>query len=344
MYVARRAPIALPRWYSTSAPVKPSVKLVAELRKRTEGVSLTKASEALAASNNDLEAALQWLDTDRAATGAAKVAKLADRVAGEGLVGIQILSPGARPGTRGVRAAMVELNCETDFVARNELFGKLLADIAHTAAFITEPRTDGRFVQPVPLEMLRDAPLLDHRDPQTALGHTTVEGAVRDLVTKVGEKVSLRRAVAVVRDPLPSAQSELGMRVFPYLHGSVSIPMNGTKGALSLYALKSPRLPSLIGSEEFQRELAALERSLGRTIVGFPTTRVGSPAGEPDPEALYHQPTDMFPNKQGGTIAEELMLWAKKRGMVQEGDSDGAGLALLEFEKWAVGEALPESS
>ncbi len=339
MFAARRAfASSLPRCYSTS--VKPSVKLIAELRKKVEGVSLTKAHEALAASNNDLEAALAWLDTDRAANGAAKVAKLADRVAEQGLIGIQVLSPGFRAGSRGVRAAMVELNCETDFVARNELFGKLLSDIAHTAAFITEPKTEGRFIEPVSLDVLRDAPLLDHRNPQTAPAHTTVESAVRDLVTKVGEKITLRRAAAVVRDPLPSTQSHLGLRAFPYLHGTVTIPMNGTKGALSLYALKSPLLPSLITSEEFQRDLAALERSLGRTIVGFPTIHIGNPDGEPDPEALYNQPTDMFPNKLGSTIAEELCLWAKGHGLVTEQITEEAGIALLEFEKWSVGEAV----
>ena len=126
-------------------------------------------------------------------------------------------------------------------------------------------------------------------------------------------------------------------------NGTVTIPTNGTKGALSLYALKSPHLPSLMGSEEFQRELAALERSLGRTIVGFPASRVGSPDGEPDPEALYHQPTDMFPNKQGSTIAEELRLWAKKHALVPQEHADDAGLALLEFEKWSVGEAVESS-
>ncbi|KAI0720056.1 elongation factor TS-domain-containing protein [Cerioporus squamosus] len=337
MHTARRATAAFPRLYSTSAPVKPSVKLIAELRKRTEGVSLTKAREALAASNNDLEAALQWLDTDRAATGAAKVAKLADRVAGQGLIGIQVLSPGARLGPAGaVRAAMVELNCETDFVARNDLFGKLLSDIAHTAAYLAEPKADGPFLQSLSVDQLNDAPLLD---PATsAPAHTTVEAAVRDLVTKVGEKVTLRRAVAVARDPLPHTQSHLGIRVFPYVHGTVTIPTNGTKAALSLYALKSPRLPSLIGSEEFQRDLAALERSLGRTVVGFPVTHVGDPS-RPDPEAWYHQPTDMFPSKNGSTVVEELAAWAKKRGMVPEGGADEAGLALLEFQRWSVGEA-----
>ena len=349
MYAVRRAASASStRLYSTAPPVKPSVKLIAELRKITEGVSLTKAREALAASNNDLTAALAWLDADRAATGAAKVAKLADRVAGQGLVGVQVLSPGARTGAGGVRAALVELNCETDFVARNELFGRLLADIAHTAAFLAEPaRGEGEgagFVQPVALDALHSAPLLDHRGPQAAASTSqlTVEEAVRDLVTKVGEKVTLRRAAALARDAFPSSQRHLGLRAFPFLHGTVGHAGGGTKGALALLALKSPRLPELVGQEEFQQRLRALERSLGRTIVGFPTTRVRALDGAADPEALYEQPSDMFMDKQGSNVEEELRIWAKAQGLVGEGAEDG-GLEVLEFVKWSVGEPLESS-
>lgn len=345
MFAARRlaanTPSAAARLYSTAPPVKPSVKLIAELRKVTDGVSLTKAREALAASNNDLQAALKWLDTDRAATGAARVAKLADRHAGEGLVGVQVLSPGARPGAAGaVRAAMVELNCETDFVARNELFGKLLADIAHTAAFLAEPAQGSRLIQSVSCDVLNEAPLLDHLNPQaSSASHATVASAMRDLVTKVGEKITLRRAAAVARDPFPAQQRHLGLRVFPFLHGSVALPTNGTKGTLALLALKSPQLSELVTSEEFQKRLAALQRSLGRTIVGFPTTGVRALNGERDPDALYSQPTDMFMDKQGSIIEEELRFWAQKHGLAGEGAEDG-GIEVLEFEKWSVGEVL----
>ncbi|KAI0652500.1 hypothetical protein C8Q79DRAFT_103796 [Trametes meyenii] len=345
MFAARRsvavASYTSARLYSTTPPVKPSVKLIAELRKVTEGVSLTKAREALAASNNDLQAALKWLDTDRAATGAAKVAKLADRHAGQGLVGVQILSHGSRPGAAGaVRAAMVELNCETDFVARNELFGKLLGDIAHTAAFLAEPVQGEKLLRSVSVDTLNDAPLLDHLNPQTAgASQVSVGDAVRDLVTKVGEKVTLRRVLSLARDPFPAQQRHLGLRVFRYLHGSVAIPTNGTKGTLALLALKSPELPSLVVSEEFQHKLAALQRSLGRTIVGFPTTLVHSPLGETNSEGLYDQPSDMFMDRQGSTIAEELSLWSRKHGLVTDGSEDG-GIEVLEFAKWSVGEPV----
>ncbi|KAI1793112.1 hypothetical protein LXA43DRAFT_282382 [Ganoderma leucocontextum] len=356
MYALRRAATSGPRFYSTSGQVKPSVKLIAELRKLTEGVSLTKAREALAASNNNLPAALAWLDTDRAASGAAKIAKLADRVAGQGLIGVQVLSPGMRAGAgasgSGVRAAMVELNCETDFVARNELFNKVLGDIAHTAAFLAEPHVaaDGEsLVREVSLDALNDAPLLDHVDPLGAGSSTspagrvsahanTVGSAVRDLVTKVGEKITLRRVVGVARNPLPRHERDLGLRVFPYLHGAVTVPTNGTKGALGLLAFQASGLQELIAHEKFQTELGALQRSLGRTIVGFPVTKVGRP-GEEDPEALYSQPSDMFMNASGRTVLEELKNWAERNGMSRGGSDDGT-VAVVEFKKWSVGEPL----
>ena len=80
------------RLYS-QCPEKPPLKLVAELRKLTE-VSITKAREALAASNNDVSAALVWLQNDLAVSGAQKAAKVAHRTAGEGLVGASVLARG----------------------------------------------------------------------------------------------------------------------------------------------------------------------------------------------------------------------------------------------------------
>ena len=51
----------------------------------------------------------------------------------------------------------------------------------------------------------------------------------------------------------------------------------------------------------------------------------------------------MFPSKEGNTVVEELATWAKRRGMMSEGASDEAGIALLEFQRWTVGETLQES-
>ncbi|KAJ2927497.1 hypothetical protein H1R20_g9598, partial [Candolleomyces eurysporus] len=80
--------------YSTAAE-KPSLKLVAELRKRTE-VSIVKAREALSASGNDVDAALDWLQKDLVASGAKKAAKVGGRATNEGLISTSVLSNSPR--------------------------------------------------------------------------------------------------------------------------------------------------------------------------------------------------------------------------------------------------------
>ncbi len=109
------------RLYSRFAE-KPYLKLVSELRKLTE-VSITKAREALAASNNSVSAALVWLQNGLTVSSAQKVVKVAHCTAGDGLFGASVLArgTGSETGHDRVRAAIVELNCETDFVARNAL-------------------------------------------------------------------------------------------------------------------------------------------------------------------------------------------------------------------------------
>jgi elongation factor Ts len=77
---------SLQRGFATTASIKPNIKLLAKLRQETE-VSMTKAKEALIKNDNDYQLALNWLNQDALASGAKKAAKVADRVAGEGLIG-----------------------------------------------------------------------------------------------------------------------------------------------------------------------------------------------------------------------------------------------------------------
>jgi elongation factor Ts len=93
--------------------------MVKSLREST-GVGMMDCKAALAATNGDMEAATDWLR----AKGLAKAAKKSTRVAAEGLVGIAV---------NGTTGAAVEVNSETDFVARNEKFQAMVADIAKLA-------------------------------------------------------------------------------------------------------------------------------------------------------------------------------------------------------------------
>lgn len=133
--------------------------MVKDLRERT-GAGMMDCKAALGETNGDIESAVDLLRKK----GLAKAAKKAGRIAAEGLIGISI------KGTKGV---VVEVNSETDFVARNDLFQGLVKMIANVALDVG---TD--------VETIR----------QAKFGNITVETAIADTVAKIGENMSLRRA------------------------------------------------------------------------------------------------------------------------------------------------------
>lgn len=323
------------RLYSTPA-AKPSIKLVAELRKLTE-VSISKAREALSATNNDLDAALEWLQKDLVTTGAKKAAKVHDRLAEQGVICTSVLSNGIGAATGAVRAAMVELNCETDFVARNEHFGRLAADIAHTAAYISEPTDTQSAFKSYPLDTLNGAPLISQTNPPSKIPTESVGDSIRHLIAKIGEKISLRRAVVLVENA-PRAQTDVGLRLASYVHGSLNNSNQGRIGTLALLALKSPNVSLLMNSNVFSDDLGRLERSLARQIVGFNTKSIDAATG--DETALYNQPFAMLPGDLNGrAVREVLRTWSVRHG-VSEAGQDNGGVAVLDFVKWTVGEGL----
>lgn len=220
---------------------KPAIGSIAQLRKLVPGTSMIKAREALTATwpsdaaSEDVQAAVAWLESDRRASGAKKAEKVADRQAKEGAMGVCVLSDGA-PNYSGeakapaqftplAQAGLVELNCETDFVARNELFGQLLADLAHTAALfpsladVSNSEAAAAAAAPrlldIPVEEFLDFPLLassPHSSSPTtsspsadaAAAPKTVRSAIVDIIARVGERIHLARASTLVSAPPPS--------------------------------------------------------------------------------------------------------------------------------------------
>ena len=134
--------------------------LVKELRDRT-GAGMMDCKRALGDTSGDIESAVDWLRKK----GLAAAAKKAGRVAADGLVGV---------ATRGAAGAVVEVNSETDFVARNELFQAFVRTVAALA------------VGEGDIEALKHAPY-----PGT--GRTVAE-ELTELVGRIGENLVLRRA------------------------------------------------------------------------------------------------------------------------------------------------------
>ncbi len=138
--------------------------LVKDLREKT-GVGMMDCKAALAATNGNMEEAIDWLR----AKGLAKAAKKSTRVAAEGLVGVAV---------NGNTGALVEVNSETDFVARNEKFQAMVAEISKLAVNAAGS-TEKLKVMPYP-----------------GTQHS-VETFVAEMVATIGENMTVRRTSAL---------------------------------------------------------------------------------------------------------------------------------------------------
>ncbi|MCB9094483.1 MAG: elongation factor Ts [Halobacteriovoraceae bacterium] len=138
-----------------------SAKDVKDLRELT-GAGMMDCKKALAESNGDKDKAVDYLR----AKGLAKAAKKAGRIAAEGLVECYVTDDGKT-------GAVVEVNCETDFVAKNADFKKFVTDVAKQAATATAKTNE---------ELLN-----------STLGSTKVEDEINNLTLKIGEKIAFRR-------------------------------------------------------------------------------------------------------------------------------------------------------
>ena len=141
-----------------------TASLVKELRDKT-GAGMMDCKNALTESNGDIEAAIDLLRKK----GLSKAAKKSGRIAADGLIGII---------SKGTSGAVVEVNSETDFVARNDQFQSLVRDITALA-----PAANGDL-----------AKLLAATYPGT---QNNVENHVKEMVATIGENMSVRRTAAI---------------------------------------------------------------------------------------------------------------------------------------------------
>ncbi|MDJ1008085.1 MAG: translation elongation factor Ts [Paracoccaceae bacterium] len=161
--------------------------LVKELRDKT-GAGMMDAKKALTESDGDMEAAVDWLRTK----GLAKAAKKSGRTAAEGLIGV---------ATSGGLGVAVEVNSETDFVARNAEFQEMVQKITEAALQVSD------------VEALTAA----------MVGDKTVAEYVTDKVATIGEHMTVRR-MAVLN----------GAKITTYIHNPAATDM-GSIGVLVAY-------------------------------------------------------------------------------------------------------------
>ena len=283
--------------------------MVKELRERT-GAGMMDCKKALAETNGEMEAAIDWLR----AKGLSAAAKKAGRTASEGLVGVAVAVN---------RGALVEVNSETDFVAKNEIFQQFVGNVAK---LVLEHGTD--------VETLGAA--------QYPEGGTVAEKLTEN-IAKIGENQSLRRAEIL----------EVGEgAVVSYVHNQVA-PGLGRIGVLVALESAAPgetltelgkqiaqhvaaAHPLALSAEELPAELVERERAIAIEKAkesGKPDTIIekmveGGLAKFRKEHALL---TQLFVRDNKTPVAEVVAAAAKDAG---------TGIALAGFVRFQLGEGI----
>jgi elongation factor Ts len=183
-----------------------SAKLVQELRQKT-GAGMMDCKKALKETDGDIEQAADWLRKK----GIASAGKKSDRIAAEGLVDTYI-QPGGQVGV------LIEVNCQTDFVARNEAFKTLVKSLAQQAATADS------------VESLLAQPYIENAS-------VTVDEFIKQTIAQLGENIQVRRFVNFAL-----AESTSGV-VESYIH---------TGGRVGVLVELNAQSESVAGKEEFK--------------------------------------------------------------------------------------------
>jgi len=260
---------------------------LALLRKKT-GYTFTNCKKALEMHSNDVQKAEEWLHAQAKAEGWAKLNKLQDRAASQGLIGVII---------NRNSAAMVEVNCETDFVARNENFQSMVTLVARAALNYTmsKPKEESELYKTV----LSKIDLAQLKSPDT---NQALSDLVAVNVGMLGENISLRRAVCIKVDD----QLHMGSYVHP--PNTITGVSVGRFGGIVLFK----QLP--ISPETQISELPSLQEvgyELAKQVVGMNPEKVGNkeedkPNEDPDSESiLIYQDCISNPNVTAGEYMEQ---------------------------------------
>jgi len=267
---------------------------VRQLRERT-GAGMMECKKALVETGGDLDAAAELMRKQ----GLAKADKKATRIAAEGVIAIE-------RSADGLAAAMVEVNCETDFVAREHDFRAFAKAIAHRAVS-DRPQT---------LEALLQAKLE---------GAETIEERRRALVAKIGENIGVRRFAVI------TAAQHLGA----YTHGTrigVLIALQGGNAQLAhdLAMHVAASNPKYLSQKEVPPEVIEKEREI--------LTEQASAEGKP-PEIV----AKMVEGRLRKSLGEITLLgqpFVKDPDTTVEKLLKGAGAQVAAFERFEVGAGI----
>jgi elongation factor Ts len=280
-----------------------TAQMVKELREST-GAGMMDAKKALTENDGNMDAAVDWLRTK----GLAKAAKKSDRIAAEGLVGVAV---------KDGRGVAIEINSETDFVAKNDEFQSMVASI--TEAALGAKDIDG----------LKTA----------KLGGATVQETLTGAIAKIGENMTLRRMVAVTGDSVVS-----------YIHNAAADGM-GKIGVLVAFKGSDAELARGIAMhiaainplalDESALDAAVVEKE--REVQIATALEENSNSAKPKPENIIRE--NIIPGRMKKFLSDVTLVnqaYVKSsdgKTTVGQAAKDG-GIEITGFARVAVGEGI----
>ena len=278
-----------------------TAQMVKELRDST-GAGMMDAKKALVETDGNMEAAVDWLRTK----GLAKAAKKADRVAAEGLVGVAV------SGGRGVA---IEVNSETDFVAKNADFQRLVRDITRTA------------LRSADVDALKTADL----------NGQPVATVVQEAVALIGENLNLRRMAAVE-----------GEHVAMYVHNSaadgmgkigVLVAVKGADAGVAKQFAMHIAATNPLALSEADLDPAVVERE--RTVQTQKALEENATSAKPKPDAVIQN--NVIPGRMKKFLAENTLLgqmFVMNPEITVAQAARDAGVEITGFVRMGVGEGI----
>ncbi|MCP4935454.1 MAG: elongation factor Ts [bacterium] len=284
--------------------------LIKELRDKT-GAGMMDCKAALQENDGDIEASIDWLRTK----GIAKADKKSSRIAAEGLVGVS---------SDGKKAALVEVNSETDFVARNDDFQAMVCTIAKIAN-----QVDGDF---------------DKLSASNYEGsEKTIAEFIKEMVGSIGENLSLRRSGALsvdngivasyVHNAIADGLGKIGVLVALESDGDAGkLEAIGKQIAMHVAATS----PLSLNKDELDPDVIAKERAV--------LVEQAKESGKPD------NIIDKMVDGRMHKFFQEVVLLSQsfvinpdltvEKALKEAEDSVGASIRLVAFERFALGEGI----
>lgn len=278
--------------------------MVKELREAT-GAGMMDVKKALTETDGNMDAAIDWLRTK----GLAKAAKKSGRTAAEGLVGVAV---------EGGRGVVVEVNSETDFVAKNAEFQSLVSSVARAAL-----DADG-------LESLKAADV----------GGRSAEQAVTDAIAKIGENMTIRRMARLE-----------GETVVSYVHNAageglgkigVLVALRGQDNGIGRQIAMHVAAANPAALDEASLDQAMLERE--RSVQVQKAEEENSASAKPKPAQVIEK---MIEGRMKKFVAESTLLG---QAFVVDPDrtvaeaAEAAGVTITGFVRLAVGEGIEKQT